>query len=46
MDMIQLLVAETNKCYNQYLDTLDNDKGCSQFPNMATGDNIFLALII
>jgi hypothetical protein len=24
-DVIQLLVAETNKYYNQYLDTLDND---------------------
>jgi hypothetical protein len=25
MDVIQLLVAETNKYYNQYLGTLDND---------------------
>lgn len=29
MEAMQLLVAETNKYYNQYLDTLDNDDGCS-----------------
>jgi hypothetical protein len=29
MELIQLLVAETNKSYNQYLDTLDNDRRCS-----------------
>jgi hypothetical protein len=31
MDVIQLLVAETNKYYNLYLDTLDNDNGYSYF---------------
>jgi hypothetical protein len=29
MEVIQLLVVETNKYYNQYSDTLDNDKACS-----------------
>jgi hypothetical protein len=30
MDVIQLLVAEANKYYNQYLNTFDNDDGWSQ----------------
>jgi hypothetical protein len=33
MDEIQLLVADTNKYYNQYLDTLEND-GCSLLPDV------------
>jgi hypothetical protein len=33
-DMIQLLVAETNKYYYQYLHTLDNDDGCSQLQDV------------
>jgi hypothetical protein len=32
-EVIQLLVAETNKYYNQYLDTLDNDGGHLQLPD-------------
>jgi hypothetical protein len=28
MDVIQLLVAENNKYYNHYLDTIGNDDGC------------------
>jgi hypothetical protein len=37
MDTIQLLIPETNKYYNQYLSTLDNDNECSRFPVMTTG---------
>jgi len=29
VEVIQLLVAETNKHYNLYLDTLDSDGVCS-----------------
>jgi len=31
MEMIQLLVDETNKHQNKYLDTHDSDGRCSQF---------------
>jgi hypothetical protein len=33
--MIQLLVTETNKYYNQCLYTSDNDHGHSQLPDVA-----------
>jgi len=32
MEIIQLLVAETNKYYSQYLDTPDNECRCSKLP--------------
>jgi hypothetical protein len=32
MEVTQLLGAETNTYYVQYLDTLDNDCGCSWLP--------------
>jgi hypothetical protein len=34
VEVIQLLVVEINKYYNQYLDTLDNDGRCSQLPDV------------
>jgi hypothetical protein len=44
---IQLLVAETNKYYNQHLDTLDNDDGHSQLPDVTVQKMyVFLALTI
>jgi hypothetical protein len=45
MDVIQMLVEETKKYYNQNLDALDKDTRCSGLPNVTTGD-IFLAIII
>jgi hypothetical protein len=47
MEMIQHMVAETNKYYNQYLDTLDSDGGHTQLPDITVkGKYIFLAIII
>jgi hypothetical protein len=46
MEVFQLLGTETNKYYNQYLDTLD-DAECLHLPDMtAYKIYIFLALII
>jgi hypothetical protein len=43
MEVIQLLVVETNKYYNQYSDTLDNDKACSWLPDVTVWEmNTFL----
>jgi hypothetical protein len=45
--VIQLLVAENNKYYSQYLDTLDSDCGCSQLLDVTVREMyIFLAIII
>jgi hypothetical protein len=47
MEVIQLLVAETNKYYNQYLDTLDNDDRCPQLPDVTVQEMyVFLKTII
>jgi uncharacterized protein RhaS with RHS repeats len=44
MQVIQLLVQETNKYYNQYTDTQDSDGRCSKLPDMTVQEaNIFLA---
>jgi len=44
LEMIQLLVAETNK---HYLDLLDSDGRCAQLPDMTEQEmNIFLTIII
>lgn len=45
MNVIQLLMAETNEYYNQYLNTLDSDTRCSGHTDVTTG-NIFLAVIV
>jgi hypothetical protein len=43
MEVIQLLVAETNK----YIDTFDNDSGHSQLPDVTVQETYsFLAIII
>jgi hypothetical protein len=47
MDMIKLLVAETNEYHYQYLETLDNDDRASQFPDVTVQEmHLFLALIV
>jgi hypothetical protein len=46
-EVIQLLVAETNNYYSQYLDTLDNYDGCSRLPEVTVQEMyMFLAIII
>jgi hypothetical protein len=45
--VIQLLVTETNKYYNQYLDTLENASGSSRLPDVTVQEMyVPLALII
>jgi hypothetical protein len=44
MDIIQLLIAETNKHYNQHLCTLDNDR-CSWFPDMTVQEIMYFWLL-
>jgi hypothetical protein len=34
MEVIQLVVAESNKYYSQYLDIFDNDNKCFQLPDV------------
>jgi len=47
MGVIQLLVAENNKQYNQYLNTIDNDDICSLLPYVTVeAMYMFLAIII
>jgi hypothetical protein len=47
MEVIQLLVAETNKYSNQYLDTFENDGGCLRFPDVTVQEMYtFLDIII
>jgi hypothetical protein len=47
VEVIQLLVAETNKYCSQCLDTPDNDGRCSWLPDVIVKDMfIFLAIII
>lgn len=38
LEVIHLLVAESNKYYNQYSNTFDTDHRPSQLPDMSTGD--------
>jgi hypothetical protein len=47
VELIQLLVEETNKYYNLCLDTPDNGSGYSQFPDVTVyKTHIFLVIII
>jgi hypothetical protein len=39
-------VAEINKFYNHYLDSLDNDNGCSQLSDVTAGDVCIFGSII
>jgi hypothetical protein len=42
MDVIQLLMAETNEYYNKCLNTHDSDIRCSGHTDMTTGNIIWL----
>jgi hypothetical protein len=46
MEVIQLLVTETNKYYSQYLDTLDNDSTSSWSSDVAIQETYVLSVII
>jgi hypothetical protein len=48
MEVIQLLVTETAKCYSHFSYMLVSDGKCSQLLDVPTGDvsHIFLAIII
>jgi hypothetical protein len=46
MEVIQLLIAETNKYYNQYLYTLYKDSRCSKLPHMTVQEIWHLVTII
>jgi hypothetical protein len=47
MEVIHLLVAETNKYHSQYVDTLDSDSRCKQLPDVTVQEMyIFLATVL
>jgi hypothetical protein len=45
MDVIQLLVAENNKYYNHYLDTIGNDDGCYWLPDVTVHEIMYFWLL-